>query len=82
VVGDQKHGSAVDAARERDADGRPRVDPREPLGDFVRERFDVTAADLVEIRGQRGALRREKARVRRRRIGTADERQLDDVMRV
>jgi hypothetical protein len=65
VIRDQKHRSAVDAARERDADRGARVDSREPLGDFMRERFDVAAADLVEIGGQRRALRREKPRVRR-----------------
>ena len=57
------------------------VDADQPLRDLVGQRADVAPADLVEVWRQRPACGREEPRVGRIRIGTSDERELDDVVR-
>src|SRR2546427_1392746 len=52
----------------------------QPFRDFIRERANVTAANFVEVGGQRVALRREIARVSRIGVGAADELNFGDVM--
>ena len=80
MVGHQEHRSAVDTAGERDAD-RLVIETLQPRRDLSGERADVAAADLVEIGGERAAGRIEEPRVDRIRIGTADEGEIDHVMR-
>ena len=57
------------------------VDSFQPLSNFIRERADVGAADLVEIGGELVALRIEEAQVNGIGVRASDELQLDDVMR-
>ena len=61
VVHHEEDRSAVDAAREADADrrgaaGHP-IDVLQPARHFVRERADVALANHVQIRRQRGRVR-------------------------
>ena len=81
MIRHEKNRPAVNAAGKRHADGFMRRNPFQPLGDFVRQRADVTAADVVEVGRKRVALRREVARVGRVGIGTADELDFHHVMR-
>src|SRR5207245_7563598 len=81
VISGEKHRSAVDAAGETDAERRPGVNRAQPLGDLLRHRANVAAADFIEIRRERVARRIEKARISWVRVGTTDELNLDDMMR-
>ena len=61
VVHHEEHRSAVDAAREADADRRGAaghaIDVLQPAGHFVGERADVALADHVQVGGQRRRVR-------------------------
>ena len=85
VIGDEEHRAAVDAARKSDADRR-RASLRASI---AVSHFAISSASAPMYRrpissrsgGQRAALGREEPGVGRDRIGTADERELDDVVR-
>ncbi len=81
VLDRQQDGAAVDAAGEEHAEGLAGRHAIEPPRDLAGERADVAPADLVEVGRQAVALRGEEALVGRVRIGTADQPELDDVVR-
>jgi hypothetical protein len=80
MVRREKNTSAVDAAREADANrfmGRHAV---EPLRNLFGEHADIELADSIEIGKERARFRRKKSRVHRVGVGAADELNLDHVM--
>ena len=81
MVGRQKNRAAIDPAGETDADRLALRDLAKPLRDLVRERSNVSPANLLQIGGESVALRIEKAGVGRVRIGTSDELNLNHMMR-
>ncbi len=81
MISDEKNRSAVDTSGEFDANRFVRRNFFEPLGDFIGQRTDVAAANFVEIRGKGVASRRKIAGVSRVGIGTADELQLNNIVR-
>ena len=80
VLRDEKDRPAVHAAGKADPDRLGRRDRPQPLGDFFRQGADVASPDLVQVGREDVAGRREKTRVRRFRVGAADEPEFDDVM--
>ncbi len=81
VVGREKDGAAVHASRKTDAERRVGWNAPEPLRDLVAEGPDVARPDHPRVGRQGVALGREVSRVGRRRVGTAHELDLDDVVR-
>ena len=83
MIRQQEHGAAVDAARKTHADGLSivgTIDGPQPFRDLAGQRADIALSDRVEIRRQAGSPRSEEAGVDRIGIGTADERELDQVV--
>src|ERR1700730_11806073 len=80
MVGSQKDGTAVDAARKGHSDWLFFGNKPEPFSNFLRQRSDITPANLVQVCGQGVTLRREKAGVSRVWVGAANQLNLDDIM--
>ena len=76
----EQHRSTVDAARESDANGGAGIVLREPAARFGAERFDIVAADDVEVRREGTPRRIEEATVHRVGVGASDEAQRGDVV--
>src|SRR5712692_1002295 len=51
-----------------------------PLADLLGQRADIPPADLIQVGGQRVAAGSEKARIRRIRVGAAQELDLEQIM--
>ena len=76
----EQDGPTVNAAREGDAKGGGRIVLREPAAYFGAERFDIVAADDVEVRREGTPRRIEEATVHRVGVGASDEAQRGDVV--
>jgi hypothetical protein len=72
---------AVDASRKTNPYGLVRRGPGQPPLHLARERFDVSSANLIDIRAQHPHRRSKEAIVDRIRIRATNELKFDDVVR-